>query len=35
MLDDGIKELNRDDVPVRDIAMILADGLITGERADA
>ncbi len=27
MLDDGIKELGRDDVPVRDIAMILADGL--------
>jgi Fe-S oxidoreductase len=28
MLDDGVKELGRDDVPVRDIAMILADGLI-------
>ncbi len=28
MLDDGVKELNRSDVPVRDIAMILADGLI-------
>ncbi|HEY5891505.1 MAG TPA: (Fe-S)-binding protein [Acidimicrobiia bacterium] len=28
MLDDGIKELNRGDIPVRDIAMILADGLI-------
>jgi Fe-S oxidoreductase/nitrate reductase gamma subunit len=27
MLDDAIKELGRDDVPVRDIAMILADGL--------
>ncbi|HJQ77903.1 MAG TPA: heterodisulfide reductase-related iron-sulfur binding cluster [Acidimicrobiia bacterium] len=27
MLDDGVKELGRDDVPVRDIAMILADGL--------
>ncbi len=29
MLDDGVKELGRDDVPVRDIAMILADGLDT------
>ena len=27
MLDDGVKELGRHDVPVRDIAMILADGL--------
>ena len=27
MLDDGVKELGRADVPVRDIAMILADGL--------
>ncbi len=27
MLDDGVKELGRDDVPVRDIAMILADDL--------
>ncbi len=27
MLDDGVKELGRDDVPVRDIAMILADGM--------
>ncbi|MFQ5523041.1 MAG: (Fe-S)-binding protein [Acidimicrobiia bacterium] len=27
MLDDGVKELGRDDVPVRDIAMVLADGL--------
>ena len=27
MLDDGVKELGRDDVPVRDIAMILADGI--------
>ncbi|HXV72094.1 MAG TPA: (Fe-S)-binding protein [Acidimicrobiia bacterium] len=27
MLDDGVKELGRDDVPVRDIAIILADGL--------
>jgi len=27
MLDDGVKELGRDDVPVRDIAMILADSL--------
>ena len=26
-LDDGVKELGREDVPVRDIAMILADGL--------
>ncbi len=27
MLDDGVKELGRDDVRVRDLAMILADGL--------
>jgi Fe-S oxidoreductase len=27
MLDDGVKELGRDDVKVRDLAMILADGL--------
>lgn len=27
MLDDGVKELGREDVPVRDIAMILADAL--------
>jgi Fe-S oxidoreductase/nitrate reductase gamma subunit len=27
MLDDGVKELGRDDVPVRDIAMILADAI--------
>jgi Fe-S oxidoreductase len=27
MLDDGVKELGREDVPVRDIAMILADGI--------
>lgn len=27
MLDDGVKELGRDDVPVRDLAMILADGI--------
>jgi len=27
MLDDGVRELGREDVPVRDIAMILADGL--------
>lgn len=27
MLDDGVKELGREDVPVRDISMILADGL--------
>lgn len=27
MLDDGVKELGRDDIPVRDIALILADGL--------
>jgi Fe-S oxidoreductase len=31
MLDDGVKELGRDDVQVRDIAMILADGLAQGE----
>ena len=30
MLDDGVKELGRDDVRVRDIAMILADGLDAG-----
>ena len=29
MLDDGVKELGRDDVPVRDIAMILVEGLDT------
>lgn len=34
MLDDGIKELNRDDVPVRDIAMILADGLIPRDQGN-
>ncbi len=28
MLDDGVKELGRDDIPVRDIALILADGLL-------
>lgn len=33
MLDDGVKELGRDDVPVRDIALILADGLL-GSGAD-
>ncbi|MEX0864264.1 MAG: heterodisulfide reductase-related iron-sulfur binding cluster [Acidimicrobiia bacterium] len=33
MLDDGVKELGRDDVRVRDIAMILADGLPPGEGA--
>jgi Fe-S oxidoreductase len=27
MLDDGVKELGRDDVRVRDLAMILADGM--------
>ncbi len=27
MLDDGVKELGREDVPVRDIAMILSEGL--------
>jgi Fe-S oxidoreductase len=27
MLDDGVKELGRDDIPVRDLAMILADGV--------
>jgi Fe-S oxidoreductase/nitrate reductase gamma subunit len=31
MLDDGVKELGRDDVPVRDLAMILADGLGAGD----
>lgn len=31
MLDDGVKELGRDDVPVRDLAMILAEGLGAGE----
>ena len=33
MLDDGVKELGRDDVRVRDLAMILADGIAdtTGE----
>jgi Fe-S oxidoreductase/nitrate reductase gamma subunit len=30
MLDDGVKELGRDDVRVRDLAMILADGLTEG-----
>ncbi|MGH8913819.1 MAG: (Fe-S)-binding protein, partial [Acidimicrobiia bacterium] len=30
MLDDGVKELGREDVPVRDLAMILADGLEHG-----
>ena len=30
MLDDGVKELGRDEVRVRDIAMILADGLDAG-----
>jgi Fe-S oxidoreductase len=30
MLDDGVKELGREDVRVRDIAMILADGLSPG-----
>jgi Fe-S oxidoreductase len=34
MLDDGVKELGRDDVPVRDIAMILADGLSDTARSD-
>ncbi|MCI0544265.1 MAG: 4Fe-4S dicluster domain-containing protein [Actinobacteria bacterium] len=32
MLDDGVKELGRGDVPVRDIAMILADGLVATDR---
>jgi Fe-S oxidoreductase len=27
MLDDGVKELGREDVPVRDLAMILAEGI--------
>ncbi len=30
MLDDGVKELGREDVPVRDLAMILADGMVEG-----
>jgi Fe-S oxidoreductase/nitrate reductase gamma subunit len=33
MLDDGVKELGREDVPVRDLAMILADGLLQGSPA--
>jgi Fe-S oxidoreductase len=33
MLDDGVKELGRDDVEVRDLAMILADGLDRGGTA--
>jgi Fe-S oxidoreductase len=28
MLDDGVKELGRDDVKVRDIAVILAEGIL-------
>jgi Fe-S oxidoreductase len=31
MLDDGVKELGREEVRVRDIAMILADGLAPAE----
>ena len=34
MLDDGVKELGRDDVRVRDLAMILADGLTQGAAED-
>ena len=34
MLDDGIKELGREDVRVRDLAMILADGLTGPESRD-
>jgi Fe-S oxidoreductase len=34
MLDDGVKELGREDVPVRDIAMILADGLTPAVQRD-
>lgn len=34
MMDDGVKELGREDVPVRDIAMILADGLPTDVDTD-
>ncbi|MEA1903499.1 MAG: heterodisulfide reductase-related iron-sulfur binding cluster [Actinomycetota bacterium] len=34
MMDDGVKELGRDDVPVRDIAMILADGLPSDSEPD-
>ena len=33
MLDDGVKELGREDVPVRDLAMILADGMTETEPA--
>jgi Fe-S oxidoreductase len=33
MLDDGVKELGREDVPVRDLAMILADGLLEASPA--
>jgi Fe-S oxidoreductase len=33
MLDDGVKELGRQDVRVRDIAMILADGLISDDES--
>ncbi|HSO50775.1 MAG TPA: (Fe-S)-binding protein, partial [Acidimicrobiia bacterium] len=34
MLDDGVKELGRDDVRVRDLAMILADGMADGMSND-
>jgi Fe-S oxidoreductase len=34
MLDDGVKELGRPDVPVRDLAMILADGVSSAESGE-
>ena len=34
MIDDGVKELGRPDVPVRDLAMILAEGLLDGDPVD-
>jgi Fe-S oxidoreductase/nitrate reductase gamma subunit len=34
MLDDGVKELGRDDVKVRDIAMILAEGIMPAPEAE-
>lgn len=35
MLDDGVKEIGRDDVPVRDIAVILADGITDSSETNA
>ncbi len=35
MLDDGVKELGRPDVPVRDLAMILADGVAFAEAGES